>query len=177
MLGIFVGTILTGLSMLASTARDMHANELILKKELAEIEAQKEKFFKFIELRENSLNYLFNLELEIIHSSREILKFANTLTLSIDKLPENDRRIDKYFNTLYECTIHTQQILMSPPKFYNVENINSLNNIPLDNLSKFTEIGSKNTDFSQFNCTIPIENPQKKLSEKINNYSDYKKLK
>ncbi len=149
MFGMIVGGVLTGLSILAGTAKDMHSNGLILKKELAEIEANKAKFLRIIDLYEHSVNKTYDLEIAHMNNNRESLNMAYQLLLSIDKLPENDRRVDLYFKQVTQCIDVFSQNLLSPPKFFNSNNLQFLNNIPLDNSAIPTQIGSGSSEQSQ----------------------------
>lgn len=150
MLGILT-LIGAGLATLCSTARDMYKDNLITKKELAEIEAKEKAFSKLIDHKSKIVDRAFDLEMEVLSCRGYIIDKIVYLTERFEKL-NDEIKINAYFNLISSLIQQLNNLITQNPKYFTKEFIES-NSVKMIDFHNNTQIGESTTNYE-----IPVIN-------------------
>jgi len=175
MIGLLVTAAVGIVGTLCSTARDMYSDNLISKKELAEIEAKSKAFTAVVEYETNKVNNAFELELkEIELRDKYIGDFLDKIIFLIEKLDtvEEGTRFTLYYNQISTLQDSLNELITSDPKYFTNELIEK-SKVQMIDTHHQTQIGVSSTNYSSSDLSnsqllsgsevkIPIKHPKSK---------------
>ncbi|MDD3051476.1 MAG: hypothetical protein PHR06_10065 [Candidatus Cloacimonetes bacterium] len=161
MWGMIITGVLTAIGIVASTARGMHADNLISEKELREIEARSKAFTEFINFKRYHLEREYELRIFMITSLQEQFRDIMSLFDKIMLIDDNSPKLeilDRKLNVVLEYYKNFMQITSDQIK-NNDFHISEINNF---NFDKLTEIGTKHKNVNYANSInyLPLSSKQ-----------------
>lgn len=172
MLGFIVAAAVGVVGAVCSTARDMHSDHLISKKELAEIEAKSNAFKELIGYYSNSVDKAYELEMKAFELQETYLKTIGIWLERVEKI-EDRTKLEIYHSNILALQGNLKYLVEEPPKYFNIEML-EVNTPQLTDFHNKTQIGERTTKYSSLEnnlSNIPkINNPEIpkiKSSEKL----------
>lgn len=176
MLGFLVAAAVGVVGVMCSTARDMHSDHLISKKELAEIEAKSNAFTELIGFYKNSVDKAYELEMKAMELQEIYLNVIGIWLERIEKI-EDKTKLEMYHCSIMEVQGRLKYLVEKPSEFFTEEMIDK-NTPQLADFHNTTQIGEKSTNYG---TSIDNLNNIPKISKseipKINSSGKQKKLK
>ncbi|GEM_PF-5870269 len=140
-LGFAAGMITT----VCSTARDMYKDNLISKKELAEIEAKSKAFKEIMGLKKHTLGCAFKLEMRWLDHKDKLLDNITALLDKFDK-SRNERHLEFYAGRIKQMQDTYSLLLTEDPKYFH-DRLLEQNGHELIEFHNDTQIGSGTTKY------------------------------
>ncbi|MFA7074439.1 MAG: hypothetical protein WC234_04540 [Endomicrobiaceae bacterium] len=138
---IIGGAVLIG-TMLCKTARGMHADSLISKKELKEIEAKVKAFEQYIGLMKHTIDKAFKLETAVLENAKYQQNIAFQLLEKINEI-NDEKKLNFYFEQITCFVTNSMAIIMMEPKYFTKDLIEKIN-LTVPDFHYNSEIGLNN---------------------------------